>query len=79
MINLIHQIWIGDDPLPVRFYKNSQGIEKLNQEYSIIRWDNDRAIKEYPEILRWFELGCVPSYISNWLRYRIIKDYGVGI
>ena len=76
MIKLIHQIWIGEDPLPERFYKNSLGIEKINLEYSIIRWDNARAIKEYPEIIKWFDLGCVPAYISDWLRYRVISDYG---
>lgn len=76
MVKLIHQIWVGPKGPPARFIENSEMIERINTDYKMIRWDNDKLIEEFPEIKEFLDLGCVPVYITNWARFRIIEKYG---
>lgn len=75
---IIHQIWIGDKPIPDKFKKYIQSWKEINPDYEYILWDNKKVTQLnsiiIKEILSNNELSNVSK--SDFLRYFILKENG---
>ena len=75
---IIHQIWIGDKPIPDKFKKYIESWKKFNPDYQYILWDNKKVTKLNSRIIKDIlnnkELSNVVK--SDFLRYFILKENG---
>ena len=69
-------MWLGPDKIPEEFQLNIDLLKNNNPTYTHYFWDNKKALEEFPEIEIFFRLECVPTFISNWLRLRVLEKYG---
>jgi len=76
MTKIIHQIWVGDKPIPEIFLERSKKISEINFDYELIIWREDRIIEEFPHLEEFIKLECVPTFISDITRIEILKKYG---
>lgn len=68
----IHQIWIGNDPLPERFKQGQYGWKELYPEYKYILWNNNRVESEFNDIVHFKYLIQKVDFI----KYLIMRKYG---
>jgi hypothetical protein len=75
---IIHQIWIGDKPMPKLLEKYTKSWRKFNPEYEYILWDNDRVGKIENKIIKEILKDSKLSFNikSDFLRYYILKNNG---
>lgn len=78
---IIHQIWIGDEPIPKHCLEFTEEIKKIHQDFHYVLWGNEVFEKLYkddpflqnyiknPEIYKW-------AYIADRLRLLILRDFG---
>ena len=77
---IIHQIWIGDQPLPEKYIYFIEKVKKINPNYEHKLWGNevfnlypdDPFLNRYrkdPKNYKW-------AYICDRLRLLILRDYG---
>jgi hypothetical protein len=71
-MQLIHQIWIGDE-IPKELYQKTIELKQMNPEFKYKLWGNE-ALEQY-------NLDNIPSNISkafivDILRLKILHDYG---
>jgi hypothetical protein len=75
MIKIIHQIWVGS-PIPENFRILVNKLKLKNPNYDHILWDKNMFIEEFPESRIFFELECVPAFLADYMRLRILNKYG---
>jgi hypothetical protein len=71
---LIHQIWIGDNPLPRVWQDRPETWKQKNPEYVYKLWDND-SIKDIDDE-GFLDLSINPTHLSDYFRYKILDKFG---
>lgn len=78
---IIHQIWIGDEPIPEHCVEFIQQMQELNPDYEYRLWGNeifdevykdDVFLKYYrtdPTLYKW-------AFIADRIRLLLLRDYG---
>jgi len=78
---IIHQIWIGDEPMPEHCVEFIQQMQELNPDYEYRLWGNeifdevykdDVFLKYYrtdPTLYKW-------AFIADRIRLLLLRDYG---
>lgn len=76
----IHQIWLGNKPIPEKFKLYIDGWKQIYNDYEHILWNDDDVVKNdvIPDTLKdlYFnnKLSCV--FRADILRYVILQKYG---
>jgi mannosyltransferase OCH1-like enzyme len=77
---VIHQIWIGNKPIPIEFENFMWMWRRMYPDFTHILWDNARTESSdviSSEIRPFFEDNTFPfAFKADLLRYEIIKKYG---
>jgi len=70
----LHQHWILTN-IPDDIADNCRRMKEMNPEYDYILWDDERAIREFPELKKFFEERITPTFISDILRMLVHTKY----
>ena len=81
---IIHQVWIGPNPIPKHCKEFSNKMKIMNPSWKHILWDNyllDHPIfKEDPLINEWKGLigknGAAPTLMAERIRFLALKSFG---
>ena len=71
---LIHQMWIGDKPLPSIWEDRPESWKEKNPNYNYVLWDNDSIKKIDDE--NFLDIKVNPTHLSDYFRYKILKLHG---
>lgn len=81
---IIHQVWIGPNPIPKHCEEFSNQMKKMNPSWKHILWDNSsmeqEIFKKDPIISEWKKLlGSriyAPTIIAERIRFLVLHEYG---
>jgi len=78
---IIHQLWLGDKPIPEHCKKFTEEMQKMNPDYEYKLWGNevfekiykdDKYLQNYtsdPDLYRW-------AFICDRIRLLLLRDFG---
>lgn len=76
---IIHQIWIGKNPMPDHIHEYCQKTRNLYSDYEYMFWNNDN-IPEMPEQcirqMERYEKRNKPAFQADILRYYVANKFG---
>lgn len=73
---IIHQIWIGDQPIPEHLKQYMATWQKLHPDWTYILWDNEKVAHLFMHNRDLFEEAWNWSHKSDILRYELLYHFG---
>jgi mannosyltransferase OCH1-like enzyme len=77
---IIHQIWVGNNPLPEEFKKFSDMWKSMYPDFEYVLWNDlkvhDEEIISFDKKQYYFDSSFPFAFKADILRYEIIRKYG---
>lgn len=73
---IIHQIWVGDNPLPAKSETYIKKIKELHPEYEYKLWKNDDITPENFINYKYIVASNKNAQKADIMRYEILYNYG---
>ncbi len=73
---IIHQIWIGNKPIPEKAMVYRKKIIELHPDWTHMLWTDDSVIRSGMSLNKTYYLSENTGHRSDILRYQIMHEYG---
>ena len=77
---IIHQLWIGDNPIPEHCAQFCRELQELNKDYAYRLWGNEvfEEFKDDPYLIEYIkpEAGIPAAFICDRIRLLLLEKFG---